>query len=53
MTSATTTTDHDTIRRWIEKRGGRPSRVADTGDGKGGILRVDFQEQDEGLEEID
>jgi hypothetical protein len=47
-----TTTDHDTIREWAEKRKGRPARVADTGD-KGGILRIDFQEPDEGLEEID
>ena len=47
-----TTTDHDTIRAWAEARGGRPARVADTGDA-GGILRIDFQEPDEGLEEID
>jgi hypothetical protein len=53
-----TTTDHDAIRAWVEARGGRPARVADTGDGDGdggggGILRIDFQEPDEGLEEID
>jgi hypothetical protein len=53
-----TTTDHDAIRAWVEARGGRPARVADTGDGGGdggggGILRIDFQEPDEGLEEID
>lgn len=50
-----TTTDHEAIRAWAEARGGRPARVADTGDGRsgGGILRIDFQEPDEGLEEID
>ena len=47
-----TTTDHDEIRKWAEERGGRPARVADTGD-EGGILRIDFEEPDEGLEEID
>jgi hypothetical protein len=50
-----TTTDHDTIRAWAEARGGRPARVADSGEGKdgGGILRIDFQDPDAGLEEID
>lgn len=48
---AKTTTDHDTIRKWAEARGGRPARVEETADG-GGILRIDFQEPDEGLEEI-
>ncbi|MFL5925998.1 MAG: hypothetical protein ACJ77E_03580 [Gaiellaceae bacterium] len=31
MASATTTTSQDAIRRWVEERGGRPARVADTG----------------------
>lgn len=53
MSEAKTTTDHDTIRRWAEKHGGRPSRVRDTGKGDDpGILRLDFAEPDEGLEEI-
>src|SRR4051812_46706319 len=59
MSTATTTTDHDEIRRWAEERGGRPARVKDTGGGKGGkgkggpgILRLDFGEPDESLEEI-
>ena len=47
-----TTTDHDTIRTWAESRGGRPARVEETAD-VGGILRIDFQEPEERLEEID
>jgi hypothetical protein len=53
MTEATTTTDCNEIRRWAEERGGRPAHVAETGgDGDPGILRIDFGEPDEGLEEI-
>lgn len=38
------TTDHNTIRRWIEERGGRPATVRGTerGSEEAGILRVDF-----------
>jgi hypothetical protein len=50
VSSATTTTNHEEIRKWIEERGGRPARVKSRGDG--GILRVDFREPDESLEEI-
>ncbi len=50
MAQAKTTTDHDEIRKWAEARGGRPSIVRT--DGEGGILRIDFQEPDESLEEI-
>jgi hypothetical protein len=41
---AKTTTDHETIRKWVEKRGGRPARVKGTGDdtNDGGLLRIDF-----------
>lgn len=50
---AETTTDHETIRKWAEARGGTPSQVKASGDGKGpGILRLDFGEKDEGLEPI-
>jgi hypothetical protein len=53
MSSGSTTTDHDTIRKWIESRGGRPTRVKGTADNEGeGILRVDFAEPDEKLEQI-
>jgi hypothetical protein len=53
MASAKTTTDHDTIRRWAEARGGRPARVKGTGDNDDpGMLRLDFGERDPTLEEI-
>jgi hypothetical protein len=53
MAEGHTTTDHDTIRKWAEARGGRPSRVKGTQDGEGeGILRFDFGEPDEKLEKI-
>jgi hypothetical protein len=53
MAEATSTTDHQAIRRWVEERGGRPAHVTDTAaDGDEGILRIDFGEPDEGLEEI-
>jgi hypothetical protein len=51
MSQATTTTDHDEIRRWAEERGGRPA-VVRTARGRGGILRFDFGEADAKLEEI-
>jgi hypothetical protein len=49
------TTDHDTIRRWVEERGGRPAAVKGTGNGgDAGILRIDFpgRGDDEALQEI-
>lgn len=53
MSSATTTTDHDAIRKWIEQRDGKPSKVTGTEDDQGeGILRVDFAEPDDKLEPI-
>ena len=53
MAESKTTTDHDEIRRWIEARGGRPASVAETGDRDDpGVLRVDFGDEDEGLQEI-
>jgi hypothetical protein len=53
MAQATKTTDHEEIRRWVESRGGRPAHVKATADGSDeGILRIDFGEPDEGLEEI-
>jgi hypothetical protein len=51
-----TTTDHETIREWVEERGGRPARVKGTGDnGDPGLLRIDYpgRGDDDGLEPID
>jgi hypothetical protein len=53
MTEANTTTDHATIRRWAEERGGKPAKVRGTEDRSGeGILRFDFAEPDDKLEKI-
>jgi len=55
MSSGQTTTDHKAIRKWIEERDGRPAVVKATEDnGKGGgLLRVEFDEPNEALDEID
>ena len=53
MSDAKTTQDHDTIRSWAESRGGHPAHVGDTGDGEdAGILRLDFDPKDEGLDDL-
>jgi hypothetical protein len=53
MSEAEVTTDHDTIRRWAEKRGGRPAHVKGTGRHDAGLLRIDFEpEVEENLELI-
>jgi hypothetical protein len=46
MSSARTTTNHDEIRQWVEKRGGKPAVVAKTESksGSGGVLRIDYDE---------
>ena len=47
MSSATTTTNHDEIRKWVEKRGGHPAVVAATENSEGqggGLLRIDYDE---------
>jgi hypothetical protein len=48
------TTDHETIRRWAEERGARPSAVRGTGAGhEASGLRLDFPEyRGSWLEEI-
>ena len=48
MASALETTDHETIRKWAEQRGGHPAQVK----GTGGLLRIDFGEPEESLEKI-
>nr|WP_244935096.1 hypothetical protein [Acuticoccus sediminis] len=42
------------MREWVEARGGRPCHVTETASDKDhlGILRIDFQEPDTGLEEV-
>jgi hypothetical protein len=54
MSSAQKTTDHDEIRKWVEERKGRPSIVGATADDKrgGGLLRIDFGDEDAELDEI-
>lgn len=43
MPSATSTTDHETIRRWVESRGGCPAHVKGSGSRDDpGILRIDY-----------
>ncbi|MHC2439909.1 hypothetical protein [Bradyrhizobium sp. USDA 4451] len=50
---AHTTTDHNAIRHWVESRNGRPATVEATErDGHAGILRIDFDPPDEGLDRI-
>jgi hypothetical protein len=49
-----TTTDHNIIRTWTERRDGKPARVKDTersGDDTG-ILRIAFDTDQEALEPI-
>jgi hypothetical protein len=55
MSTSHTTTDHATIRRWVEDRGGRPTSVRGTARGDtAGVLRIDFpgQGEDDALEPI-
>src|SRR4051812_1607554 len=40
--SAKTTTNHETIRRWVEKRGAHPATVKGTTSDTTGVLRIDF-----------
>ena len=52
--SSNVTTDHETIKKWVEERKGKPAHVQDTG-GKNdqGVLRIDFpQNESDRLEEI-
>lgn len=50
MSTAKTTTDHDTIRKWVEERDDQPARVSASGGP--GSLRIDFAEKDEDLEPV-
>ena len=54
-TSAQVTTDHETIRRWVEERGGHPARVKGTqARNDAGLLRIDYPgfSGEDSLEEI-
>lgn len=44
MSTAKTTTNHDEIRKWVEKRGGHPALVSATESSGGGLLRIDYDE---------
>ena len=50
MSTAKTTTDHKTIKKWAEARDGHPAIIRHGHEG--GILRIDFGEQEENLEPI-
>lgn len=50
--AAKRTTDHEEIRRWVEARQGSPSVIESTWDGTNGLLRIDFDGEDETLAEI-
>jgi hypothetical protein len=53
MAQATATTDHGTIKRWVESRKGHPALVKRTEDRRGsGVLRIDFEPAEESLDEI-
>lgn len=55
MSQAKTTTDHDTIRKWVEKRDGHPATVKGTAGGDdAGLLRIDYPgySGEESLEKI-
>lgn len=56
MSSSKTTTDHETIKSWVEARGGAPAVVATTHEEEGtGVLRINFPEYsgEDSLEEIE
>ncbi len=54
MSNSDTLTDHKAIRNWVEARSGRPSRVRGTGSrDEAGLLRIDFGEPEEALEEVE
>ena len=43
MSEAKQTTNHATIQKWVQDRGGHPARVKGTGrEGSLGILRIDY-----------
>lgn len=56
MSTSNVTTDHEQIRRWVEKRGGFPATVKRTEHNhQPGILRIDFPgySGEDSLERVD
>ncbi|WP_101297922.1 bifunctional DNA primase/polymerase [Halegenticoccus soli] len=47
------TTDHETIRNWVEERNGHPAHVEGTGGDDPGLLRIDFEDADDGDESLE
>lgn len=47
------TTDHETIRRWAEERGGHPASVRGTSEDGAGVLRIDFEGVGAGEEQLE
>ncbi len=47
-----TTRDHDVIRTWAESRGGTPAAVEGTGDKGAGVLRIEFRDEGDRLEDV-
>ncbi len=47
-----TTRDHDVIRTWAESRGGTPADVEGTGDKGAGVLRIEFRDEGDRLEDV-
>ena len=41
-----TTIDHDTVREWVESRGGEPAAVAADAPNEAGMLRIRFPDRD-------
>lgn len=52
MSESKKTTDHSTIKNWIQEREGRPAVVKETANGGEGVLRIDYGEEDESLASI-
>ncbi|MFP4356476.1 MAG: hemerythrin domain-containing protein [Phycisphaerae bacterium] len=54
MSIATITTDHEEIKQWATERNGKPATVKDTANGGPGLLRIEFQDDEdvEGLKRI-
>jgi len=46
------TNNHEEIEQWVKDRDGKPAIVGGTKRGESGVLRIDFGEPDQSLEEI-